>query len=111
MRLYSIWHIDHQRFYKGDDWRGRHYWSKTPRYWQTIDGVVKNLIRIGSDYRGDTTLKPGPWLDDETVYNFKRYANFNADRIARIEIIVTDVEVLGETRLTAAEIMAEAEAA
>ena len=108
MRLYSIWHTELQKFYKGDDWNGRHYWSGTPRYWQTIDGIKKNLLRLGSEYRGETSYSDGPWADDEDVYGFKRYANFDISKLAAIEIIVTDVAVLGETRVSPASLFDEA---
>lgn len=106
MKLYSIWHTGLRKFYKGDDWKGREYWSETPRYWQTIDGVRKNLVRIGSEYRGET-YRTG-WLTDETLYGFKRYANFDATKLDLVEIIVTDVKVLGERRLSAKDLMVEA---
>ena len=98
MLLYSIRNTQTGKFYKGDDWKGLQYWSGTPRYWQTIDGVRKNLIRIGSDYRGETYANDGPWKPDEEVYGFKRYANFTPSRLELIEIIITDVKVLGEKR-------------
>jgi len=115
MRLYSIYCKDRQRFYKGDDWKGRENWSTTPRFWQTVDGVRTNLFRIGSRYGGETFSRDLPrnkaWLEGETVIGFKRYANFDEQNLQSVEVIVTDVKVLGETRISATELMTVEDAA
>lgn len=105
MKLYSIWDKSQQRFFVGDDWSGKQNWHRTPRYWQTIDGIRKNLIRIGSQYRGETTGVGV--LADETLYGFKRYADFDLNKLESIEVIVTDVAVLGEERLIASDLFSE----
>jgi hypothetical protein len=109
MKLYSIWHTGKQRFWKGDYWNGTQHWGKTPRYWQTIDGVRTNLTRIGSEYRGTTDSLTLPRnranLEGESVFNFKRYANFDPSNLAEIEVIVTDVEVFNENRFSASKMM------
>lgn len=115
MKLYSIWHRDKQRFWKGDYWNGTQQWGRTPRFWQTIDGVRNNLVRVGSDYQGVTFHSVGEDFDGslpgEIVLSGKRYANFDLSNLRAIEIVVTNVKVLGETRLSAADLMKEGVAA
>lgn len=102
MKLYSIRHkVSGKFFHEPQTWRKvgrRDLWCEHPRYWKTIDGVTRNVKKIGSDCHVlDWRLSKS---DKEGVYEFwtqsHGFKNFNPDLISEVEVIVTNVSVLGE---------------
>ena len=97
MLLYSIRNTQTGKFFTSTDWNGTEYWATSPAFWKTIDGVVENLKRIGSDYAKEAYHKTGR----------KAWQNFDAARLEHVEVVITDVKVLGETRRPAEDFVTE----
>ena len=119
MKLYSIRHKISGKFYTGDSrwiysetgelW-GDINWSDSPTFYKTIDGVAKALKRIGCElichaprrgklFKNRSELKKLYYL----VHDFKCFDNFEISKLENIEVIVTNVSVLGEESFPASK--------
>ena len=96
MKLYSIRHKHSGLFFVCTYAQGQLNWAPSPTFWKTIDGIKRNLERIGSDY------SPRPILGGR--FHVKSFDNFDPKRLENIEVIITDVSILGEQTLPAADI-------
>ena len=93
MKLYSIRNTHTGLFWVNSDWRGKQHWNTSPIFWKTADGVARNLQRLGSLYTPRGGYRPS---------KLKNWSDFNLERLAHIEVIITDVSILGEKALPAA---------
>ena len=94
MLLYSIRRISDGKFFVHYDGRGHLRMNSTPTFWKTPDSVWDNIARLCSRYQ--------PW-EDRWGWSQKGWVDFDARKLKSWEVIVTDVKVLGEKQIPAAE--------
>ena len=94
MLLYSIRRISDGRFFVHYNGLGELNMNSTPVFWKTPDSVWDNLTRLCSHFE--------PWKD-RWGFMQKGWNNFDARKLKLWEIIITDVAVLGEKQVPAAE--------
>ena len=104
MRLYSIRHKHSGKFFTSTDGIGTEYWATSPHFWKTIDGVAVNLRRLASEF-----WKEPKEYGNGFTWTKKAWRHFDPEKLADIEVIVTDVAVLGETRLKAIDLLEQAD--
>jgi hypothetical protein len=121
MKLYSIRHKVTGKFYNADERylrdgqsRGSIVWGSAPIFYRTVDGISKSLRRIGCELvhvesrwgvkgRNRTELK----RLYAVVHDFKCFDNFEPNHLKDIEVIVTNVSVLGEESYPASDFLKE----
>ena len=94
MLLYSIRRISDGKFFVHYNGLGELSMNSTPVFWKTPDAVWDNLKRLCSQYE--------PWKD-RWGWMQKGWRDFDARKLKQWQVIVTDVAVLGEKQVPAAE--------
>ena len=94
MILYSIRRISDGKFFVHYNGLGDLNMNSTPVFWKTPGSVWDNLKRLCSQYE--------PWAD-RWGFMQKGWVDFDARKLKQWEVIVTDVKVLGEKQIPAAQ--------
>lgn len=94
MKLYSMRRLSDGKFFIHTDGLGHLRMSTKPVFWRTPDSIWVNLKRVCSEY--------APY-EDRWGFTQKDWSGFDAKKLAGWEIVVTNVKVLGEKQIPAAE--------
>lgn len=98
MKLYSIRHKISGKFFVSAT--GSQVWNATsPHFWKTIDGVRGNLKKIASEKAVVCSPNGNFW--------YLSWVNFDPAKLKDIEVIVTNVSVLGEESFAASDFISE----
>jgi hypothetical protein len=93
VKLYSIRHKISGKWFVSST--GSQVWNATsPHFWKTIDGVRGNLKKIASDKIA---------REDSRGYWYLVWGDYDPARLQDIEVIVTNVSILGEESFPASE--------
>ena len=101
MKLYSIRDKISNKFLNSVHPITDAYWSKTPKYWSTVDGINSSLKRLCGEKITPVTDFESWWNDGAKDAEIRAngyhvyWDNFDPEKLKSIEVIVIDVHLIG----------------